>query len=75
MKFPDKSANEIFTELSLDKNRRSRKTYRPEDVGYAVSQIEGFRKEYPNISIENILKMIQEVHEYREKNEQKMTTY
>lgn len=61
IKFSKLSFNEMMKEIASDKNRISRKIYRDEDILFAVEQIEGFRKTYPKISVEEIVKMIEEM--------------
>ncbi len=64
MKFPkDFSFNDIVEEISSPTNIRSRKLYRDEDILFAIEQIEGFRKEIPGISIQEIIEMIKKQHE------------
>jgi hypothetical protein len=68
LKFPNMSLNEIFTELASDRNRRSRKIYRDEDILYAIEQLQGYRKNNPLLSLDEIFRMIQEYHENNKKN-------
>lgn len=70
VKYPDFSFNEIMDEIASDRNRRSRKIYRDEDVLYAIEQFKGYRKEYPGISVEEIIEMIKEYRENKEKSGQ-----
>lgn len=67
VEYPNMSFNDIMTEISSEKSRRSCKTYRDVDISYAIEQIEGYRQTYPNISIEEIIEMIREYHENIEK--------
>lgn len=68
VRYPNLSFNEIMTEISSDRNRRSRKIYRDEDILYSIEQLKGYRKEYPKLSVEEIIEIIKEYHENKEKN-------
>lgn len=68
VEYPNMSFNEIMSEISSEKSRRSCKTYRDADIIFAIEQIEGFRKTYPKITIEEIVEMIREYHENKNKN-------
>lgn len=70
VKFPELSFNEIMTEISSARNRRSRKIYRDEDIIYAIEQLKGYRKDNPSKSVEEIIEMIKEYRENKEKSSQ-----
>jgi len=63
MKFPKFSINQIMEEIS-----KPRKIYTDIDILYAIEQLQGYRKEYPKISIEEICKMNKEYYQNIVKN-------
>lgn len=58
--YPTLSFNETMAEIASIKNRRSRRTYRNEDVVYAIEQLQGYRKNNPKLSVEEIVDIVKE---------------